>query len=183
MPAFSHSEADEQKSLGATVPSHQLLCQAGVCSPPHISAPVSMVQQITGMWATSCSKNGSFASWACFTCPFWLVKYLRAIKPLKAQPHVKGRVESGWCRFLEAAHMVWVCVCRELREGKSKSHRTWILQMSHFEGKHGNLQPFPSSQVKKWPQNDVGVLGKVYPPSLLPAATNSPARHDLAINI
>lgn len=38
-------------------------------------------------------------------------------------------------------------------------------------------------QVEKLPKNDVGLLGKMNPPSLLPAAATSPAGHDLAINI
>ena len=61
MSASSHSEADERKSLGATVPLCQLLCRAGVCNPPYVPALASAAQQIAGMGAACSSKNSSFA--------------------------------------------------------------------------------------------------------------------------
>lgn len=67
-------------------------------------------------------------------------------------------------------HNLCICVCTprvcegpgEVREGKGRSHWTGLLQMSHGEGKHGNVQPF--LEKRDDPEDDVGALGKMGPP-------------------
>lgn len=137
MSAFSHSKADEQKSLGATVPLCQLPCHAGVCSPPYVPAPVSMVQQTTGMGAARSSKNVSIASWACFTWPFqeafqcsimtWWNAWWPA-KTLKAQTHVKtGWSQAGVAFWRLPTQSAFVCThVYEVRWGRGRAGATGL---------------------------------------------------------